>query len=636
MRIDKEKEVCGTMKPIYDSWDRAYKSVFGALRRNAPCTFTICLPKSQKLDSNPMLVMFRVGLKERFIPMNTVYESGDEIYYSATASANIPGVHYYYFAFMSDGRWTYIKKASGHLGVFQEGELFQLTVFDEHFETPDFLKGGVMYQIFPDRFCKSGLIHENVPSDRVFREDWGGTPLYRPDENGHVWNNDYFGGDLAGIVGKLPYLESLGVTCIYLNPIFEAHENHRYNTANYRKVDPLLGTNEDFRNLCAEAARFGISVILDGVFSHTGADSIYFNKFSRYPGNGAYNTPESPYYKWYSFQNYPDTYESWWGIDTLPNVHENAPDYTDYICGRGGVLEYWLSQGAAGFRLDVADELPNEFLENLHDCVKGYDNDKMIIGEVWEDASNKEAYGEKRRYLLGSQLDSVMNYPFRTAIMRYLGGESAESFAEAIMTILENYPKPTVDVLMNFVSTHDIERAITVLGGEPANGRGKDWMADRRLTPEEYARGKAKLKCAMALQFFLPGVPSIYYGDEAGLEGYIDPFNRRCFPWGNEDMELVEYTRLLSKIRKSSKAFADGRLKFLKLTEDYVIFARYREQRQKAMVIAVNRTDHPVTIDVNAERFSHSYTAFSLVYGSAYEGVLTVAPYDFAAADVEL
>lgn len=624
------------MKPIYDSWDRSYKSVFGALRRNEPCTFTICLPKSTHLDSNPMLVLFRVGLKELFVPLNTVYESGDYIYYTTTTSANYPGVHYYYFSFISGGQWHYIKKSEGHIGIEGEGGLFQLTVYYEHYTTPDFLKGGVMYQIFPDRFCKSGRVHENVPQDRILREDWGGTPLYRPDAQGHVWNNDYFGGDLEGIIQKLPYLETLGVTCIYLNPIFEAHENHRYNTANYRRVDPLLGTNEDFAHLCCEAARHGISVILDGVFSHTGADSIYFNKFGRYPQNGAYNTPESPYYKWYSFQKYPDTYEAWWGIDTLPNVHENDPSYTDYICGRGGVLEYWLSQGAAGFRLDVADELPNEFLVHLHDCVKDYDSEKVIIGEVWEDASNKEAYGEKRRYLLGNQLDSVMNYPFRTAIMCYLGGCRPEEFRERIMAILENYPKPSVDVLMNFVSTHDIDRAITVLGGEPANGRSKDWMAERRLSPEEYARGKAKLKCAMALQFFLPGVPSIYYGDEAGLDGYGDPFNRRCYPWGHEDTELIEYTRTLSKLRGLSEVFVDGKMRFLRLEQDYLVFTRYREHSHTAMILAVNRADHAVQMDLSAEDFIQVYTAFSVIYGEVKRNRLTIEPYGFAAIRVEL
>ncbi|MCQ2417243.1 MAG: glycoside hydrolase family 13 protein [Oscillospiraceae bacterium] len=624
------------MNRVYDSWNRAYKSVFGALRQNEPCTFTICISKSTHLDTNPMMILYRPGMKERFIPMNTVYDSGDYIYYSATCSAKFPGVHYYYFSYISSGQWFYIKKKDAHNGIVGEGGLFQLTVFDDMYETPAFLKGGVMYQIFPDRFCKSGKHHENVPSDRVLRDDWGGTPYYRPDENGHVWNNDYFGGDIDGIIEKLPYLESLGVTCIYLNPIFESHENHRYNTANYRNVDPLLGTNDDFARLCRIASRHGIRVILDGVFSHTGADSIYFNKFRRYDTVGAYQSKNSPYYKWYSFHHHPDTYEAWWGIDTLPNVNENEQEYTDYICGRGGVLEYWMQQGAAGFRLDVADELPDAFLDHLHDCVKRADGDHIVIGEVWEDASTKEAYGVKRRYLLGNQLDSVMNYPFRTAIMQYLGGCAPKSFRDQIMCILENYPKCSVDVLMNFVSTHDIDRAITVFGGEPVNGRSKDWMAERRLSPEQYAVGKNKLKCAMVLQFFLPGVPSIYYGDEAGLDGYGDPFNRRCYPWGNEDQDLIAFTKELSRIRHASDVFVDGMLKFLVLKDDYIIFARYQEETQKAVVIALNRSDHDVCVEVQNVPFMDVYSTFSAVHGEIRDGKTILPPYGFTAVKVDL
>ena len=270
-------------------------------------------------------------------------------------SAKYSGVHYYYFSYTSNGTRFFIKKKDGHIGHINDGDLFQLTVHSNHYETPDFLKGGIMYQIFPDRFCKSGKLHQNIPSGRVIRDDWGGVPYYKPDENGHVWNNDYFGGDLEGIRSKLGYLSDLGVTCIYLNPIFESHENHRYNTADYMKVDPLLGTNEDFKKLCEDAKEYGISIILDGVFSHTGADSVYFNKFSRYDSIGAYNSKESPYYPWYTFYNYPNEYEAWWGIDTLPNVVETNPDYTKFICGDGGVLDYWIEQGAAGFRLDVDD-----------------------------------------------------------------------------------------------------------------------------------------------------------------------------------------------------------------------------------------------------------------------------------------
>ena len=498
------------MPCMYDSWDLNYKFPFGAIRRRSDCNFTIYLPTGVTPDFPPVMVLFRTGFKERFLPMNANGEQDGCKCYTVTYSPKYAGVHYYYFAYTSNGVRHYIKRGTAHEAALDHGELYQLTVFAKHYETPNFLKGGIMYQIFPDRFCKSGKPHENVPTDRVLRDDWNGTPYYKPDANGHVWNNDYFGGDLEGIRSKLDYLEKLGVTCIYLNPIFESHENHRYNTANYRNVDPLLGTNEDFRVLCEDAEKHGISIILDGVFSHTGADSIYFNKFGRYDTVGAWQSTDSPYYSWYTFFG-DHQYEAWWGIDTLPNVVETNPDYLNYICGDGGVLDYWISLGAAGYRLDVADELPDGFLDALRKCVKKNGEEKIVIGEVWEDASNKESYGVKRRYLLGDQLDSVMNYPFREAIINYIKGMDANTFKDWIMGILENYPKQTVDVLMNFVSTHDIERAINRFGGQNCDDKSKDWMAENWLSDAEYKRGKQLLKAAMVLQFFLPGVPQVYY-----------------------------------------------------------------------------------------------------------------------------
>lgn len=614
------------MKPIYDSWDLKYKSLFGAIHQFENCRFSIRLSKDMKLDFAPVLILFRTGFKERFIPMVQIDEEDDCIVYSAEYTPYFADVHYYYFAYTIGGIRKFINRINSHEGGFDGKDLFQLTVYDKHYETPDFLKGGVMYQIFPDRFCKSGKVHENIPEDRIIREDWGGTPYYKPDQNGHVWNNDYFGGDFAGIQSKLPYLSDLGVTCIYLNPIFESHENHRYNTANYMKADPMLGTNEEFRELCTEAEKYGISVILDGVFSHTGADSIYFNKFNRYDTVGAYNSKESPYYNWYSFFDYPNGYEAWWGIDTLPNVWENNPEFTKYICGEEGVLNYWLSMGAAGYRLDVADELPDQFLENLRKSVKGFGEDKIVIGEVWEDASNKESYGVKRRYLLGNQLDSVMNYPFREAIIGYVKGGSAENLENSIMTIMENYPKPTIDVLMNFVSTHDIERAINRLAGENCDDKSKDWMAEKYLSPEEYERGKNLLKAAMALQFFLPGVPSIYYGDEAGLQGYKDPFNRRCYPWGNEDKELIEYTKELSRVRKSISSMKDGRTYFVYHDENVVAFTRTGETDA---VVFVNRSGNTAYLN-NVSEILGRFSDLNALTGEFKDNTLKINPYGYA------
>lgn len=622
------------MKKIYDSWNIKYKKPFGAIKKGQQCEFRLRLPKDVVLDFPPVpiLVVFRTGFKETFLSMNLESEEDDHNVYMTTFTPTHEGVHYYYFSYKQNGFRNYIKKSSSHESSINDGELFQLTVYDPTYKTPEFLKGGVMYQIFPDRFCKSGKHHPDIPYGRVMRE-WGETPYFRPDENGHVWNNDYFGGDLEGIRSKLPYLRDLGVTCIYLNPIFEAHENHRYNTANYRKIDPLLGTNSDFKELCAEAKKSGISIILDGVFSHTGADSIYFNKFNRYENQGAYNSPESEYYPWYTFHEYPDSYEAWWGIDTLPNVNENNEQYTNYICGDGGVLDYWIEQGAAGYRLDVADELPDEFLDNLNKCVKKHGNEKIIIGEVWEDASNKESYGVKRRYLLGHQLDSVMNYPFREAIISYIKGDSAFNFRNKIMTILENYPKPTIDVLMNSLSTHDIERAITLFGGENGDGKDREWMCNKKMTPEEYRHGKNLLKCAMVLQFFLPGVPCIYYGDEAGVEGYKDPFNRQCFPWGSEDQELIHFIKELSRIRKSSKVFIDGSMNFLSFDENVLIFTRLRKKKQKAMVIMLNRSDQTRYVP----KLDYlNFSKYDMRHGEIVDGNIVLPPYGFAAIKIEL
>lgn len=617
------------MAYLYNSWDLNYKNPFGAMAQTSFCNFAIYIPVDVHLDYDPVLVTFRTGYKERFLPMNLDrYEDGCAVY-TTTYRPKYAGVHYYYFSYTSDSIRHYIKRGDACHGTLDMGDMFQLTVYSGDYKTPDFLKGGIMYQIFPDRFCKSGEAHENVPGDRVMRE-WGELPYYLPDENGHVWNNDYFGGDLKGIESKLDYLADLGVTCIYLNPIFESHENHRYATANYRKVDPLLGTNEEFKELCDAAKEKGISIILDGVFSHTGADSIYFNKNGRYPEPGAYQDEPSPYDSWYHFWDGKNKYEAWWGIDTLPNVDENNPSYTHYICGEGGVLEYWLSMGAAGFRLDVADELPDEFLDHLRSCVKHYDEDKIVIGEVWEDASNKESYGVKRRYLLGDQLDSVMNYPFKEAILGYIQGDEVHYFRDRIMTILENYPKCTVDVLMNFVSTHDIERAINRLGGPSCEGKDKTWMANRPLTWEEYDKGKALLKCAMVLQFFLPGVPCIYYGDEVGLQGWKDPFNRQCYPWGHEDTDLLYFTKQLAHIRHTHDVFKEGNMEFLVLDPDVVGFSRYDPETGYSVLIFLNRCGEQRSVPLTDARFQ-SYQFSTVISGICDNDVVQLPAYSYAA-----
>ena len=618
---------------LFDCFNTEFKHPFGALRRGQPSVFNVRIPKHMQV-TGLMLVIFRPGYKERFIDLSLQDESGDDNVYSCVFTPNNVGLHHYYFTCTLDGRRRYIKRTGASVGVFEGEELFQLTVFDENLYTPAFVRGGIMYQIFPDRFAKSGVKHENVPADRIIRDDWYGTPYYRPDEKGVVRNNDYFGGDLRGIIEKLPYIHDLGVTVLYLNPIFESHENHRYNTANYEKIDPLLGTEEDFVELCEKAKELGIDIILDGVFSHTGADSIYFNKFGRYGEHtGAYRDKNSPYFPWYSFIGYPDTYDSWWGITTLPNVNENNEQYTNYICGDGGILQKWIKLGARGWRLDVADELPDEFLDNLNVAVKKMGDDKIIYGEVWEDASNKESYGVRRRYLIGGQLDSVMNYPFKEAILNYVKYANARQFVDSIMTILDHYPKPAIDMLMNFLSTHDTERALTRLGGEDVGWHDKDWQCERYLDGAQYLYGIALLKCAMVLQFFLPGIPSVYYGDEAGMEGYRDPFNRRCYPWGRENTELIEFTKQLSKVRKGTRAFEQGEMKFIECDDNVCVFIRYDKITRDAAIIYLNKSTKGRSFEISNEHtamFSDFKLAFERFGRGIENGKISVAPFDYA------
>lgn len=412
------------------------------------------------------------------------------------------------------------------------------------FPTPDWLKTGIMYQIFPDRFSRSSnYTPPPMDKDYVLRDDWGGEPVSGPDDRGVVRNNDFFGGNLDGIREKLPYLQSLGITVLYLNPIFEAYSNHRYDTGDYKKIDPLLGDEASFRDLCRAAAACGIRILLDGVFNHTGSDSLYFNKNGRYPGPGAFQSKNSPYYPWFKFTEYPNRYESWWGIDTLPSVREEEPSYLDYMLrGEDAVAVRWLRQGASGWRLDVVDELPDVFLDTLRQVVKNQDPDAALIGEVWEDASTKVSYGQKRRYLDGRQLDSVMNYPLRTAILRFLlEDRDGSAFALVVDTLQAHYPDSVFYSLMNFLGTHDTPRIRTVIG----EGR-----------PEE--EGRQLLFLALLLWALLPGIPCVYYGDELGMTGGKDPANRGCFEEEKADPGIQSFYRRVLAFRTASEAAAQG------------------------------------------------------------------------------
>jgi len=593
----------------YNSRDPRCKTPFGAVKTGQEVTFSLHLPKGMAASGCFFKLFSAHGGEELTLPMNLHSADYTRNTYRCAFAGEQPQVWFYQFEVESGGEFQ---------SVMRGNQRWQLTVYDRDMRAPACLREGVMYQIFPDRFCSSGQPKENIPDGRIFREDWHGQPEWRLDPTGKVLNNDYFGGDLAGIASKLDYLSSLGVTCVYLNPIFEAHSNHRYNTADYHKIDPLLGSEQDFAALCARAKEKGISIILDGVFSHTGSDSVYFNREGRYGPGGAYRDKSSPYFGWYRFSEWPQEYESWWGFPTLPNVEESEPSYLEFITGAGGVAEKWLNLGANGFRLDVADELPDVFLDAFYARVKSCGKGHAVIGEVWEDASNKESYGQTRRYLLGRQMDSVMNYPLMNALLSYIRHGGGHVFLDAVMQILENYPPPVISVLMNSLSTHDTARAITALGGEPVGKHDRAWQAARQALPEErYWRGRALFALASIIQYGLPGLPCLYYGDEAGMCGYKDPFNRACYPWGREDAGLVDFMRTLGKVRTDYPIFAGAR--FLPLTFSDELCAFLREGDGVSILFAVNRSGQPQRIALPGG-FEGAH--MPVVYGECRDGTL--------------
>ncbi|MCL2678486.1 MAG: glycoside hydrolase family 13 protein, partial [Clostridiales bacterium] len=578
--------------PYFDSRDPACKTPFGAVAAGEEVSFSLYLPKNMAAKCTLKLIPGLPSGKTVEIPMEFAIGDLRCNAFRAKFTCREPQLWFYHFELdLPDGRQS-LTRGPDNLAIFGGWDGWQLTVYDRGMKTPAALGQGVIYQIFPDRFCASGNKKEGVPADRTLRSDWGGQPEWKPNPLGKVTNSDYFGGDLEGITQKLGYLESLGVTCIYLNPIFEAHSNHRYNTADYHKVDPLLGNEDDFSRLCAEAKKRGIGIILDGVFSHTGSDSIYFNKEGRYGSGGAFRDRKSPYFPWFRFGRWPEEYESWWGFRTLPNVEESNPEYIDFICGEDGVLRHWIGLGASGFRLDVADELPDVFLDALYASVNGGGDGLAVIGEVWEDASNKVSYGSRRRYLLGAQMDSVMNYPFRDALLHYMRYGGGYAFYHSVMRIVENYPPPVLGAAMNSLSTHDTVRAITALGGDPMESHDREWQnSHQTLTEEQYWKGRHLFAIASLLQFGLPGIPCVYYGDEAGMCGYRDPFNRLCYPWGGEDGGLVDFIRTLGKIRADYPIFADAL--FLPVTFSDSICCFIRKSGKEEILFAGNRTGEP-------------------------------------------
>lgn len=566
---------------VFNSRDTKYKTPFGAIA--ADREFTINFPLPEWVEGDVYIVF--TGAEELTLPLDYSGTEDGYKFYSRAIRLSREGIYYYSFKVKSNyGEWRYFRDVYCNAVCDDSLPEWQLTVYKKTYKTPDFVKGGLIYHIFVDRFYRYGEVEAR---GRRLHCDWYENPVIA-DADGGYHADDFFGGNLKGITEKLEYIEGLGATVLYLSPIFESCSNHRYDTGDYMKVDPMLGTEDDLRELIERARDRGIAVILDGVFNHTGADSVYFNKFGRYDGVGACQSIASKYYSWYSFDSYPDKYKCWWGIDCVPTVNHMNPRYVDFIIGKGGVIEKWSRLGVAGWRLDVVDELPVEFVNRLVKKVKTLSKDNYVLGEVWEDASTKVSYGELRPYLIGNQLDGVMNYPFKDAVIDFVLGGDVNAFKLRVWSILDNYPKETMDVCMNMLSTHDTVRALSRLAPHDVAGTTKQQRLDLQLTPEERFTAKERLRLAALMQYTLPGVPSIFYGDEVGVEGYEDPINRRTYPWGKEDEGLLGFYRKLGRLR------ADNREVWYKgdfrIYDDNDVLAYSWTYGDKAITVVINNS----------------------------------------------
>lgn len=562
----------------YNSWSTDFKKPFGAVQVGTEVAFKLDI--TDVFVKEATLVMYQDDY-QNYQEQQLVYQY-DTQDFKTQIKLQQPGLYFYYFkiVYLADNiekTCYYGSFAQGGWGQIyqqvQDVQTYQLTCFKQPARTPKWYQEGIFYQIFPDRFANGNPHGEiNSPKKNSFlyatQED---DPYYIVNKKGEIVRWDFFGGNFKGIMQKIPYLKKLGVTGIYLNPIFEASSNHRYDTSDYLKIDAMLGTQADFEELLSQLHAADIRVILDGVFNHVGQNSRYFNARQLYgPQEGATQNLQSPYYSWFDFEKYPTKYASWWGISDLPTIKKDCLAYQNFIAGtaKTSVLSYWNQFQIDGWRLDVVDELTPAFVHKIRQNLAQYP-EKVLLGEVWEDASNKMAYGQRRDYIQGDNLHGVMNYPLRQAILDIFSNDvNLADVCQRMMSLRENYPWDFYLNSLNNLGTHDTVRIKTAL-----------------------QNNQAKLKLAFLLLFILPGVPCLYYGDEVGLTGGKDPDNRKFYPWGREDHDLLAEVQSLSLRRQQESVLRTGDL-CLYNTEHLILIGRY--QAQKAQVYVINPTEKTV------------------------------------------
>ena len=560
------------VKIYYNSWCEEFKKPFGSILENMPVRLVV-EASSDRILAVELVVwqeIFGQTPDRKYIKMDEV--SAGRFEFLGTL-LDLHGLIFYYFKIDSEqGRVFYGQNpefgGEGQVYFYEENVTpYSLTCVKEVENIPTWFSESIFYQIFPDRFSRGAdfYLRNTAKDDVIFYENENDTPAYVKDGNGDILKWDFWGGTLQGIIEKIPYLRKLGVSAIYLNPIFEARSNHRYDTADFEKIDSLLGDEKIFDKLVQSLHENEIKVILDGVFNHVGRNSKYFNYDGTHGENvGAYQNSNSEHYSWFNFCSDND-YDSWWGIKDLPVIDKYNLDYQNYILD---IIDYWTSIGVDGWRLDVADELPDFFIQKIRTKLDE-SQDKILIGEVWEDASRKISYGDRRKYIYNGSLQSVMNYPFRNLIINLLSGEwSTEYSAKYLIQIFENYPKEIFFNLFNNIGTHDTERILTIFKGDIQ-----------------------KVESAVSLLMTLPGVPTVYYGDEVGLYGGKDPDNRRIFPWNNQDQNFYMIYKKWISIRKSNDVLNENNEFKVFYSGSIFGFVRANKKEFAALVVNLSNTD---------------------------------------------
>ncbi|RQN01664.1 glycoside hydrolase family 13 protein [Clostridium butyricum] len=564
------------IKVMHDSQSIVYRRPFGAVEEGQKVKLSIDIEKEIVVAIE--LLQFdgtkvNMGMEKEYL------NSGNYRYSIEIDTEDALGVLGYYFILIDGYDRVYYGNNDEHLGGI--GQIYtynpvpyQITIYKKS-NLPDWYKEGIIYQIFVDRFCNGnddGSINNPKKNSFIYGR-WDDTPVYIKDYQGRTIRWDFYGGNIRGIIKKLDYIKSLGVNIINLSPIFKSSSCHKYDAGDYDIIDEMFGTEEDFKELCEKAKSKDIKIILDGVFSYTSSDSRYFNKAGNYDEIGAYQSPNSKYHNWYKFNRYPYGYECWWGIEGRPNINVMHNSYIDFLVNRDdSIIKKWIDLGASGWRLNVTDELPDEFIEIIRDRLDTLDKETVLIGDVWDDASNKISYSKKRRYLYGKEIQSVTNYPLRESLINFTRGYiKSDKLKKKVMSLYENYPREVFLGNINLIGTSDTERILTVLDG---NIRC--------------------LKIIVALQFTIPGVPLIYYGDETGVTGGKDPDNRKSYPWENEDVDLIGFYKRIAQIRNGQDALKKGDFNIFDTEEDIFAFERVYENERIVVVVNISNAQKVV------------------------------------------